>query len=203
DKALDVEHVTGAFGTQEEIGVLLPNDVRVDKATLNGKAMGFAQKGRYVTLQVQFAGKRFAHSEQVKLETAENRSLSGSFVVPGRMLQQLAARKKKWPIPWTREDYDTTWLVPERLLLFVQIAEPKDTMEPLMTLDGQPLQLTKAYSSVRVHQASFVGFYADLTNIQAEVKHEIRLKLPPLTPGQFQGVFFDNVETEDTQELAP
>ena len=72
-----------------------------------------------------------------------------------------------------------------------------------MTLDGQPLQLTKAYSSVRVHQASFVGFYADLTNIQAEVKHEIRLKLPPLTPGQFQGVFFDNVETEDTQELAP
>jgi hypothetical protein len=193
----------GAFGTQEEIGVLLPNDVRVDKATLNGKAMGFAQKGRYVTFQVQFTGKRFAHSEQVKLETAENGSLSGSFVVPGRVLQQLAARQKKWPIPWMREDYDTTWLVPERLLLFVQIAEPKDTMEPLMTLDGHPLQLTKAYSSVRVHQASFVGFYADLTNIPAEVKHEIRLKLPLLTPGQFQGVFFDNVETEDTQELAP
>ena len=203
DKALDVKHATGAFGTQEEIGVLLPNDVRVDKVTLNGKAMGFAQKGRYVTFQVQFAGKRFAHSEQVKLETAENASLSGSFVVPARVLQQLAARQKKWPIPWMREDYDTTWLVPERLLLFVQIAEPKDTMEPLMTLDGHPLQLTKAYSSVRVHKASFVGFYADLTNIQAEVKHEIRLKLPPLTPGQFQGVFFDNVETEDTQELAP
>ena len=31
-----------------------------------------------------------------------------------------------WPIPWTAEDLRSTWLAPERLLLYVQLAEPDD-----------------------------------------------------------------------------
>jgi hypothetical protein len=122
--------------------------------------------------------------------------------VPERILTQLAARRKAWPIPWTQEDFETTWLVPERLLLYVQIAEPKDTMQVSATLDSQPLPLTRAYTSTRVHAPSFVGFYADLSKVILDRQHRLTLKLPPIAPGQFQGVFFDNVEPQFTEELA-
>jgi hypothetical protein len=129
--------------------------------------------------------------------------MTGSFVVPERIMQQLAKRRELWPIPWTKEDYQTTWLAPERLLLFVQFAEPDDTMELQMSLDGSPVELTRAYASVREHAESFVGFYADLSRLTPDATHTIHLTLPKLDPGHFQGVFFDNVETEYTDQLAP
>jgi hypothetical protein len=129
--------------------------------------------------------------------------MTGSFVVPDRIMQQLARRQESWPIPWTKEDYQTTWLAPERLLLFVQFAEPEDTMNPRMLLDGSPFELTRAYASVREHPESFVGFYADLSRLTPDTSHTVRLTLPTLDPGRFQGVFFDNVETEYTTQLAP
>jgi hypothetical protein len=128
-------------------------------------------------------------------------TLHGDFVVPQSIFAQLADRKKAWPIPWTTEDYQTTWLVPERLLLFIQIGEPNDAMKVTATLDGQTLPLIRAYSSTRVHPASFVGFYADLSKIAPDTRHTFALHLPQLKPGQFQGVFFDNVEPRLTEDL--
>jgi len=129
--------------------------------------------------------------------------MTGSFVIPNRIMQQLARRRELWPIPWTEEDYQTTWLAPERLLLFVQFAEPDDTMKLQLSLDGSPVELTRAYASVRAHPESFVGFYADLSRLTPDASHTIRLTLPKLDPGRFQGVFFDNVETEYTDQVAP
>ena len=34
-----------------------------------------------------------------------------------------------WSFDWTEEDLECTWLAPERLLLYVQIAEPNWLME--------------------------------------------------------------------------
>ncbi len=125
---------------------------------------------------------------------------SARFTVPQRVFDQLAARRKAWPIPWTAEDYRTTWLAPERLLLFVQIAEPDPSWEARLTIDGRVVELRKAYSAVRTAPRTFVGFYADLSLLSADREHTLELELPRLRPGQLQGVFFENVETEFTDE---
>jgi hypothetical protein len=195
--------VAGAPGTAQEIGVLLPDDSGVKGMTVNAKAVVPIRHGRYVSAQVKFAGEMFSHSQELSLRSDSNGSFTGSFVVPGRIMQQLARRQESWPISWTKEDYQTTWLAPERLLMFVQFAEPDDTMKLQMALDGAPVELTRAYASVREHAASFVGFYVDLSHVTPDATHTIRLTLPKLDPGRFQGVFFDNVETEYTDQLAP
>jgi hypothetical protein len=199
---LRVEHASGEPGLQRDIGVLLSNPRPITNMTVNGHAIRYSQDGSYVSAQVRFAGQSFTRSEQIHLDMGLDGSLTGAFLVPRRIFAQLAARRKNWPIPWTSDDYESTWLAPERLLLFLQIAEPKDTMNPTMTLDGQPLSLKKAYSSVRVHAPSLVGFYADLSDLQADVQHKITVRLPGLAPGQFQGVFFDNVEPEYSEAIA-
>lgn len=198
-----VMEAAGEPGTEQEVGVLLHDGTAVKEMTVNGKPAVFRQNGRYVSANVEFAGTIFTHSQEVTLRSDPNGSMNGSFVIPARITRQLARRRELWPIPWTKQDYDTTWLAPGRLLLFVQFAEPDDRMQVKMSLDGSPLELKRAYSSVREHAASFVGFYADLSNVKPDTTHTIHLTLPKLDPGRFKGVFFDNVETEYTEQLAP
>ena len=124
-------------------------------------------------------------------------------MVPQRVLDQLAARKKAWPIPWTKEDYESTWLAPERLLLFVQFAEGDDATAVTGTLDGAPLQIKPAYSSTRADAACFLGFYADLSKIVPDTPHTIELQLPQTAKGRLQGIFFDNVIPQLTESIAP
>jgi hypothetical protein len=185
------------------VGVLLRDDTQLKEMKVNGKAVAFDQSGRYASSAIRFAGRSFTHSQEVALEKGSNGLWDGSFLVPARIRQQLLQRKESWPIPWTKEDYETTWLVPERLFLFVQFAEPDDQMEVKMWLDGISFELKRAYSSVRQHRASFVGFYADLSNIAPDITHKIRLQFQELGTARFQGVFFDNLEAEYTEELAP
>jgi hypothetical protein len=195
--------VAGTPGSAREIGVLLPDESEVKGMTVNGTPVIFDHHGRYISAKVKFAGQAFDHSQELSLHRDSNGFMTGSFVVPDRIMQQLARRKQSWPIPWTKEDYQTTWLAPERLLMFVQFAEPDDAMKPQMSLDGSPVKLTRAYASVREHPESFVGFYADLSRLKPDTNHTIHLTLPKLDPGRFQGVFFDNVETEYTTQVAP
>ena len=71
-----------------------------------------------------------------------------------------------------------------------------------LKIDDAPVELQRAYSSIRVHAPSFVGFCADASNLIPDKEHRLAVELPKLAPGQFQGVFFDNVETEFTDVLA-
>ena len=96
-------------------------------------------------------------------------SSSVQVAVPKRVFDQLAARRASWPIPWTAEDLKTPWLAPERLLLYVQIAEPDDKWEATLRIDGRPVALEKAYSAVRAEPSTFVGFYAELFSQLASV----------------------------------
>jgi hypothetical protein len=200
---LDLTHVGGEPGSETTVGVLLRDDSQLKEMKVNGKVVAFDQSGRYASSAIRFAGRSFTHSQEVALEKGSNGRWDGSFLLPARIRRQLLQRKESWPIPWTKEDYETTWLVPERLLLFVQFAEPDDQMAVRMWIDGTPFELKRAYSSVRQHHASFVGFYADLSSIAPDMTHEIRLEMPILGTARFQGVFFDNVEAEYTEELAP
>jgi hypothetical protein len=120
--ALLIAHVAGEPGTIQKFGVLLAENREVSSMTINGTAVTFTQFGSYVEAQLQFAGARFAQAQEVAIAPGDDGGLSGTFAVPQRVLDQLADRKLKWPIPWTEEDYETTWLAPERLLLFAQAA---------------------------------------------------------------------------------
>jgi hypothetical protein len=71
-----------------------------------------------------------------------------------------------------------------------------------MKIDGEPVNLRKAYSSVRVHSASFVGFYTDISSTKSDVVHSLEVNLSELARGSFQGVFFDNVEPEYTEVIS-
>jgi len=202
-KILTLQHISGEPGAEQDIGVLLPKASKVSKVLVNGKSAAFVTTGDYVSIHLRFAGLPFGPAQQLSLVAPDHtKRLEGSFVIPQRVMSQLSARRRHWPIPWNSEDYETTWLVPERLLLFVQIAGASDEEQPHVAVDGRPVALKRAYSSVRVHSASFVGFYADMSNTKPNVVHTLQIDLSELLEGVFQGVFFDNVEPENTEALS-
>jgi len=192
-------------GTTRDIDVLLPTGHHVITVVANGRSEQSSQTGSVVTLHLRFQGISFNHMQQVGTfdPNFAGGTSKSSFSVPQWVFDQLQARQKAWPIPWTHDDLKTTWLAPQRLLLFIQIAEPSDRMSVHMTLDGAPVELQKAYSSVRPNPGSFVGFYADVSKLHPGHNYKVELTLPTLRPGQFQGLFFDNVEPGDTDKLEP
>jgi hypothetical protein len=204
---LTLSNVRGEPGTTRQVDVLLPSNGQETMTTVvaNGQSEPLKRNGNVVALQFHFEGQPFSHMQQVGTfdPNFAGATFKASFNVPQWVLDQLKARQKAWPIPWTENDLKTTWLAPQRLLLFVQIAEPSDRLSVHMTLDGRPVELEKAYSSVRPNPGSFVGFYADESNLHSGRDYEVELTLPPLRPGQFQGVFFENVEPGSTTRLIP
>jgi len=200
---LSLMHVAGEAGTIQHIGVMLADDTKIVHLIVNGRAHAFKQTERYVEADVNFGGVRFAQAEEITLEPTSGDSQTGHFVVPQRVLDQLAAHRKAWPIPWTHDDYESTWLVPGRLLLYVQMAEAKDTTKITAKLDGKPLVLQAAYTSSRIDPPCFVGFYADLSKIAPAVRHTIEFEFPQMATGHVEGVFFDNVTPQFTESIAP
>jgi hypothetical protein len=201
---LSIDGVRGEMGTTRDLLVLLPPVSPVIAVRVNGQSLPFTRAGAgIISIPVSFAGAPFSHYQQIgAVDSAfSGGRYSARFTVPPRVFDQLAARRKAWPIPWTAEDYRTTWLAPERLLLFVQIAEPDPSWEARLTIDGRVVELRKAYSAVRTAPRTFVGFYADLSLLSADREHTLELELPRLRPGQLQGVFFENVEAEFTDVI--
>ncbi len=203
---LDLRDVEGEPGTTVRLLVLLPQSATVSRARVNGRAVPVGSRaGDTMQLDVRFDGTEF-HRLQPALvpdPAFAGGRLNGTFTIPRRIFDQLAARRRAWPIPWTADDYRTTWLVPERLLLFVQFAEPDDAWEARLTIDGRPVELHKAYTAVRRAARTFVGFYADLSLLDADRQYQFGLELPAAASGRFRGLFFENVEPEFTTALAP
>jgi hypothetical protein len=172
---------------------------------INGRDVDFSVSsgGAFIEAAVTFEGTLFGRAEPiVRYDPAfAGGTVKGHFTVPQRIFNQLAARRKAWPISYTEADLRATWLAPHRLLLYVQIAEPDDKWDLRMTIDGQPVELQRAYSAVRAARGTFVGFYADLSAITPDQEHTMDLRLPALQPGQFQGVFFENVEPEHVDQV--
>ena len=201
---VSIDGVRGEAGTTQDLLVAAPAAGAVTRVQVNGQPVPFARTSSgALSIPVSFAGALFRHYQQVGTDepTFSGGRFTARFTVPGRIFDQLAARRRAWPIPWTAEDYLTTWLAPERLLLFVQIAEPDPAWDARLAIDGRPVELRKAYSAVRNEPRTFVGFYADLSQVAADREHTLELDLPRLRPGQWQGVFFENVETESTNKI--
>jgi hypothetical protein len=202
--SLQLSDVRGEVGTTQDLVVLLPQRTAPRTASVNGQAVEVTSRNdRTVSIRVSFEGTAFGRYQPVVSAepSFQGGHLTGSFTIPGRIVDQLAARRKAWPIPWTPEDFRTPWLVPERLLLFVQIAEPDARWDARLTIDGRTIELKKAYSAIRSAPRTFVGFYADVSMLDADREYRFDLELPPLEPGRLQGVFFENVETEYTDRV--
>ncbi len=202
---LRLSGVRGEAGTGENILVRVPAGAKVASISIGEANLPVRMiKPGLLEIPVTFGGVPFRHYQQIDRYDASFTGgvVNAKFRIPKRIFHQLEARRKAWPIPWTEEDYRSTWLAPERLLLYVQFAEPDDRWTASLKIDGQPVDLKKAYASVRVSRHNFVGFYADISKLAADADHSLELQLPSgLKPGQFQGVFIENVETEYTSEI--
>jgi len=202
-RTLTLDDLKAEVGSHVDAAVLLPEGKTVRRVKLKGKSIPFNQKGNLVQIPLQFKGDYFPQMKQVLPFDSDftGGTLNGTLMIPQRIKEQLVRRKKAWPISWTEEDYKTPYLVPERLLLFVQMAEPEEDMSLTLRINGEDHVLTPAWSSVRRHKRCFLGWYSDISDMAAEKTHEISLDLPELAPGQFQGLFVENIETEFTAEL--
>jgi len=211
NQELNITKVQGEVGTTVNAQVLLPKGEKIERVTVNGQEITFEQRDQIVTTKCRFAGQYFGHNQAVTTydSSFDGATVRAEFVIPKRIFDQLQERKKKWPIKWTQEDLQCTWLAPERLLLYIQIAEPDWKMEATMKLNGKPVEAKKAYSSrtpgrlkMGKGHNTFTGFYADVSHLEPDRKYNLEVTLPSsLKPGQFQGIFFENVETEYTDKL--
>ncbi len=203
--AIAISDARAPHGTEAEVVIALPPGKQVTSVTVDGSAARFSRTAAgALTTWLRFEGAPFRQMQQVGSYDARGKggTFSATFTIPKRIFDQLAQRKRAWPIPWTAEDYGTTWLVPERLLLFVQIAEPDVRWQVRLTLNGRPVELRKAYSAIQTStRSTFTGFYADVSALLPDLEYRVLLELPQLRPGQFQGLFFENVETEYTAKI--
>jgi len=200
--------VSGEPGATAEALVLLPAGKTVRAMSVNGVAYPFKQKGDVVPFTVRFAGKAFGrlHAIGAYDPNFAGGTVKGRFTIPARVVKQLADRKAKWPVPYTEDDLRAPWLAPWRLLLFAAVAEPLDTMDLTVKINGRPAPIKKAYNSVYPHSAkrTYLGSYLDLSGLKPDVPYDIEVTVPPLEPGRFLGLFFENVEPEATERiLAP
>lgn len=200
---LSLAGIEGEPGSSANLITIIPGNQQVTMVSVNGSKVKFKQMGRVVTTSARFVGQHFGHMQPVGGfdPNFTGGTFTGTVRIPLRIFAQLSARQKAWPMPWTKEDMETTWLAPQRLLLFVQIAEPNDQIELGMKLNGEAVKLKKAYSSIWPNAPSFVGFYWDTSSLKPNLSYKVELSLPKLKPGQFQGMFFDNVETEYTSRI--
>jgi len=199
--------VSGPAGQALDLGVLLPQGLTITRTTVNGNPAVFKPGKAGGVVPVTFAGSRIEHCQQVG---SHDRNFAGKayhadLTVPRQVFGQLAARRKAWPVDYTTEELLATWRGSDRLLLFIQIANPNDTWQVELKIDGQEVEVRKAYGDVFPlgRERTFSGFYADLSKLQADAPHTVEVALPDgLQPGQFQGLFLENVEPEFTSELA-
>jgi hypothetical protein len=187
-RVLRLTGVRGEAGTTEVLQIALPNSGRVTSVEVGKISIPVQGRSGVVEATVTFEGQRFRHYQQVDTYKSgfTGGKVTASFSIPQWVFDQLAARRKAWPIPWTAEDKRSTWLAPDRLLLFVQLAEPDDRWTATLQIDGAPVALEKAYASVRPNARNFTGFYADVTAIGPGLHHLDLEFHPELNPGQKQ-----------------
>ena len=205
---LSLSEVRGLTGRACELEVLTPDANTVTKITLNGHAIGpFKSAANLVTIPVRFAGPRIEHCQQVGSydPNFSGKVFQTELIIPQKVFAQLAARRAAWPVKYTAEELLATWRGSDRLLLFIQIADPKDDWPVALKIDGQPVEVIKAYGDVFPlgRERTFHGFYVDISKLTADTAHKVEVELPDgLQPGQFQGLFLENVESEFTTEFA-
>ena len=200
--------VKGITGSTQPILIYHPGKESIKEIEINGSPVSFNQEGKIIQLEVKFAGTLFRKAAQIDYYESdrEGNEFEWMVTVSQRIKDQLSARKLAWPVHYTSDDLLAPWVDPSRLLLFINIADPDPEMivDCRLLIDDLPVRLVGAYNGVYPYEKrTFLGFYADVSFLSVDEPHAIHLKLPEgLRAGQFQGVFFGNVEDEYTNTLS-
>jgi hypothetical protein len=201
-RSLALSGVEGEIGTVRRIAVRIPAGVKIARLTVNGTELPFQQHAQVVFAQVQFSGDLFRQCQPIWTydPAFTGGTIRAAFKIPRRVRYQLLRRQDAWPVNYTNDDLLAPWLGSHRLLLFAQIFEPDESALPILTIDGQPVGIRKAYNSVYAHspERTFLGFYADVSFLEPDTEHRLTFTVPALAAGRFQGLFFENVEPEYT-----
>jgi len=206
-KRLELKAVRGEVGTEQDLVIALPADASINALNVNGVKTDFHQNGSQVIAKVHFAGVPFSARQPVGVVDPQfaGTNYQAETAIPDRVFKQLAARKQSWPVDYTDKERAAVWLNSDRLLLYINIAEPDDEKmaDPVLRVDGEKVPVKCAYTSIVRNNphSTFTGWYADITSLKPEVKHQFEVELPTLKVGQFQGLFFDTVEAEYTSEI--
>jgi len=202
---LALTDVVGEMGTARPFLVLVPAKARVRAVSVNGVVHPFKSENGLVKATVRFAGRAFGRSQSAGEVPPGYAGVvfRAKITVPARVFTQLSDRKKAWPVKYTEDDLRAPWLGPWRLLLHIPIFEATDAMDVSLKVNGQPVQVLKAYNSVYPHspERTFLGHYADLSRLRPDTPHTLEVTLPTLEPGRFRGLFFENVEPEYTKRI--
>ena len=190
---LRIEGVYGEAGTEttRPIVVILTNTTSIAHVYLNGQEKVFEQNQQFITLKdsLTFPGIYLPRTAEI---------INNIIIVSDLLLEQLQNRQLEYPIPWTdKELNDASWLGPHRLLLFICILHPNDQWNITAQINNNPVLVRKGYNTRdHVDRDRFMGFYIDLTSLvtQANVEYHVTVDLPELTPGEFQGLFLENIE---------
>lgn len=209
-KRVVLTEVRGETGRSTELALWLPGHPKITKVSINGRELPVLRPGSWslwTRVPITFAGERVDHCPQVGAYDPDfaDRVFRADLTVPQQVFDQLAARRRAWPVDYTQQELLATWRGSDRLLLFIQIADPCDTWQVGLKIDGRPVEVKKAYSDVFPlgRERTFTGFYADISKLQADTPHQVEVELPPgLQPGQFQGLFLENVAAQFTDKLA-
>lgn len=219
-----VESATALAGT--EVRAMVAARVKTSSVMINGQpvplTIPFAPctdvglKGwSCATVALKAQGTAIAWS-QPATDTSPSPDFAGgwfnsTFTISSEILAQLLRSQAEYPIDWTHEDMDATWLATNRLLMYPYIVHPLASMKPMEAwVDGKPLAMLPAYNSRGNNDSKgcFLGFYANMTgvDIAADVQHTLALLMDlsalPKPVGSFLGVFWQNTVNEYTAEFA-
>ena len=195
---LVVDSVVGEITRVGAAMILVPPSSRVSVVRINGQSTRhFFRRAGVVELLLQFG--HALSDDPLKPLVRWDSTRSGGHVqaeirIMPQVFAQLKARRDAWPIPWTAQDLRTTWLAPERLLLWAPIVGGDDRLSASLSIDDTPVPLQKAYTSIQTEHSTFTGYYADLSALAPDRTYRIDLRLPSLARGRFLGLYFANIE---------
>lgn len=159
-------------------------------------------------IDVTFAGDHVEHGMPVSDAPVPPSFTGGwfnsSFSISQGVFDQLHGRQAKYPIQWTARDRNATWLDPSRLLMSIAYQQPKVTASPRALLDGLDFPVSWAFNSRDNEHAGdrcFTGYFLEATNLSPTVTHTLSLWMPPLREGEFTGLYWENLDTEYTEDI--
>ena len=118
--------------------------------TANGLGVPFTRTGDMIKATVIFDGIAFSKCQQIDTYNPSftGGTVTGTFVVPGRVFNQLTARRTSWPVTYTADDLLATWLGSDRLLLDIHIADPTSSMVVTAKMDGMTFPVQTAWNGI-------------------------------------------------------
>jgi len=214
---LQIMDATGEVGAFEDFIAAVPTGTVVNSVTVNGRQVNSTRNGDTIIGKVKFAGEKFGIDQQIGTYDAKFKSTiyRGSFKIPQRIINQLQNRRAALPVTFTTEDLYAAWTAPYRQLIFIHIADAWPSMAVSAKINGVAVTVKKGYNGSYEAAGNwmFQGYYIDASNLLPDTPYQIEITMPvmPFTSGdpntnfpnaQFQGLFFENIETEYTQSIS-